>query len=781
MNNSREKFKATAAGVTLITLMATVPAFAQQSQTGSASQSKDPEAITVESVVVTGEHAIAGGLMKQQTAAETVSSITPAAIGEKLTAASPLQLVSTLPGVNYGNSDAYGLAVRNFISVRGLDQTEIGWMVEGIPGVQIGNYFPYTETWSNNEDISDITLIPGNSRLQDPILNASGGEYIMSIRDPGDDFGGSFSSSAGSYGGWRMFGRLDSGVIDPIGAKAFISYAHTDAGNYTGPGRNRRDHLDFKMTKDWSTTAKSSLFVAYDNWSNARIPIPTLAQAQAGIATNFDSQEYSKTYTPGVTTNFYKANETNRSRVLVANNNEFKLGDSVTLHVTPYYEYFVPTTFGEVALTPTSVFSGNQKVTPVFTADQLQAGKLFTQSEAFVQEYQYGVNAYLQADLSDTNQLIAGYWHENWHASASTPSYILDQAGNPTGAPLVSTTGALITSVNYRVNTATDQFVVQDTQSFFDDTLKVSIGFKDLNWTASGQNFVIGAKPTVAATWSEPLPRVLVSYDVNPDMQIYANVTTNARMPAVPGTYLDAFSSTTGAATTVGNVATKPEYTTGEQIGYRWHGLLNVDVSVFHMNLENHQVSSLQIIDGSPKSTPISAGGETLDGASAEVATQRYDGFSAYGNLQYLNGTFNDNISVGADFLPTKGRQMVESPNWVGNLGLRYELGGFFAEATGKYVSKQYSTFMNDQVMPSYATADLSLGYRLPDAYGFTSPVIRVNMTNLSNQSYISSVASIATNAVAAKGIGGTTVAAGTPTYYVAAPLAFMVTLSSDF
>ena len=94
--------------------------------------------------------------MKVQTAAETMSSITPSAIQEKLPNASPLQLANTLPGVNFGGVDSYGLSILNFVSVRGLDETEIGYMIEGIPGVDNFNYFPYTESWVDNENIADI-------------------------------------------------------------------------------------------------------------------------------------------------------------------------------------------------------------------------------------------------------------------------------------------------------------------------------------------------------------------------------------------------------------------------------------------------------------------------------------------------------------------------------------------------------------------------------------------------------------------------------------------------
>jgi iron complex outermembrane receptor protein len=277
------------------------------------------------------------------------------------------------------------------------------------------------------------------------------------------------------------------------------------------------------------------------------------------------------------------------------------------------------------------------------------------------------------------------------------------------------------------------------------------------------------------------MPRFLVSYDLSDRSQLYANVTTNARMPNAAGTYATQFGVANGGYTAVGNTSIKPEYTIGEQIGYRYNGPVHVDAAAFYMNLKNHQVAGVQYINGAVLNTAIEAGGETIRGASLEASTASYSGLSFYGNTQYLDGTFADNIPLRGDFLPTKGKQMVESPKWIGALGGRYENGPFFADVTWKHVGSQYTTFVNDEAISPYNTVDLALGYHLPSNGIFKSTVIRLNLTNLSNKSYVSSVGSVATNRVATHGINGTAMPAGTPTYYVAAPFSALVTISTDF
>jgi iron complex outermembrane receptor protein len=795
MNVRRNLFNHTAMSATLaaVALGSAAPAWAQTaaiaptggSSPTSAESLKNPEAIVPE-LVVTGRRSVAGGLMKLQSAAETMSSITPAAIAEKAPSASPLQLVSTVPGVNFGSTGTFGLAARNFLSVRGLDQTELGSLIEGIPGTDIASYFPYTESWADNENISDITLTPGNSRLQDPIISASGGEFIESVRMPRDRFGGMVSASGGSYGSWRTFGSLDSGNIGQTGAKAFLSYSYTHEGNFVGPGANTRQHIDFKVTEDWSPNAHSSLFLSYNYLTNARLQILTLAQANTGLATdNLGQFQYASKFVPGVTPNYYKNFEIPRPTYILASNNDFELSDKVSLHITPYARYTYSFANGQSNLNPASIFNGNQRVTAAFNPSSLQNGLLFTQSETELNQYQYGVSSYLEADLTPQNHLMAGYWHENWRLGEVAFYNQLGLDGTPaaTGksSALRTTGGALITGTHFTARTRTDQIFIGDTQSMLDDKLKISVGFKQLFYHVDGKDLVIGAPPTFSAHASKPMPRILVSYDVNPSMQIYANVTTNTRMPLVMSTYVTNFSTTTGGFAQVGAQNIKPEYSTGAQIGYRYQGLVNLDVNAFYMKLKDHQVSSLVLINNSLLPQALSVGGETIKGASLEVSTRSYNGFSLYGSAQYLHGTFDDNVPRSGDFLPTAGKKMVESPDWITSVSARYDKGPFFAELIHKYVDSQYTSFMNDQVMPSYNTLDLAMGYRLPNYRGFINPVLRLNLNNLRNKSYIASVASVTPNAVTTKGINGATLAGTAPSYYVGAPLVAMVTLSTEF
>ena len=143
--------------------------------------------------------------------------------------------------------------------------------------------------------------------------------------------------------------------------------------------------------------------------------------------------------------------------------------------------------------------------------------------------------------------------------------------------------------------------------------------------------------------------------------------------------------------------------------------------------------------------------------------------------------TLKDNLPVGLDFLPTRGKVMVLSPKWTYNLGLNYDHGFLFGSATVKHTGSQFSTFVNDERLPAYTTLDLSVGARLPSLGALQSPVISANFINLTKGKYLASVASIQGAANTTVGVNGTTIAGTKPGYYTAAPFAATVSLSVNF
>lgn len=731
--------------------------------------------------------------MKEQRAPQAVYAVTSEAIAQRTPLATPLQIISTVPGANFGTSDTYGLTIRNFLAIRGLDQTEIGWLVEGVPAIDPQNYGPFIETFADTENISDITIMAGNSRLQDPILNASGGEFIESIRDPSSEFGGRVSGSVGSFNGRRIFGRVDTGTIAKTGISAYLSGSISRADPEHGPGTNKRDHIDFKAKGDWGNGSSSTLFISYNSLSNARVPIPTLAQFNAAkAADNWDLISYLPNYPVGGSTNYYKQFVWSRKNIFVSNINRAQLTDNSSLTVTPYFRWtdISPST-GGTRVDPNSAYNGNTKITPLFDPANLVGGFIYARNEQYLKEYQYGLNTTFEYDISDTNHFMAGYWYDKWDLRSAayiqplTPSGGftsggISSAGSLSNA-LQSATGQLVTGTDYKVGTTINSFFVGDTQAFLDNRLQLSAGVKFIDYQATGYNFLIGPQKDFGARFKRWLPRASFSFDVSDEIQVYGNIIKGVRMPLTTATYINTYNAGSGALASVANPNAAAESSWGKQAGLRYNGLVHLDLNYFHNKLKDVQVISLTPVNGTNTTTVLSAGGVTIQGATAEISTKRYAGFSFYANTQYLDATFDGNIPRAGDFLPTKGKTKPLSPKWTHSAVLSYDSDIFFGKLSFKHTSSQYSTFVNDQKMPGFSTVDFSIGARLKELGPLRDPTISANFINLTKGRYLSTVAGQTGNANPVVGINGTTIAGANPSYYVAAPFAWTLTLSTGF
>jgi iron complex outermembrane receptor protein len=158
-----DMLKTTSAIAILMGLLATSSAYAQTAaapaaasvtnqpgspaQSSSASKSTEPVAPEdiLREIVVTARPSIAGGNMIVQREPETTSSISAAAISERMALTGPLQLIATVPGINATATDPFEMSQRTNIYIRGLPATEQGWLVDGAPAVYLLFLLRYSE------------------------------------------------------------------------------------------------------------------------------------------------------------------------------------------------------------------------------------------------------------------------------------------------------------------------------------------------------------------------------------------------------------------------------------------------------------------------------------------------------------------------------------------------------------------------------------------------------------------------------------------------------------
>ncbi|KMQ93826.1 ferric siderophore receptor [Lasius niger] len=199
-------------------------------------------------------------------------------------------LAASTPGASFNSGDAAGLdAFANTFYLRGYNQTQLGYTMDGIP---LGNqgYGGQAGADANQiiiqENIASLSASQGAGSLETPSSTLLGGTVTYTTLDPSNKFGVHINQQFGSFNGYRTFGRLDSGVLNKTGTKFYASflrnsqdlwtnsdYSRTEmdllkpygGGNQKPYGYNREESVNFKLVQPISNFGKLTLT---SNWAD---------------------------------------------------------------------------------------------------------------------------------------------------------------------------------------------------------------------------------------------------------------------------------------------------------------------------------------------------------------------------------------------------------------------------------------------------------------------------------------------------------------------------------
>ncbi|WP_332349774.1 TonB-dependent receptor [Asaia spathodeae] len=722
---------------------------------------------------------IGGGLMPNQSAPRSQSGVNRDFIARQSPTVSPVAMIADLPGVVYSGNDPLGTNdEQQGLSVRGLDQTEIGYLFENVPAAPPLFLVPYASATADNENIASITLAQGAAETASPLYNAVGGELSVRMRKPSDERGGFIGGSWGSYNLNRAFLRLESGVLGKTGVKGFASFSYRGADQWRGAGTSRRFHTDMRLMKEWGQKSSASVIFSFNRDRGYYLLPPTLAQWQR-LGTNAN---YAADYMPG-DSSYYKFQENARAQSFLSAPVSLHLDRHLTFDLTPYFIYVWGYDSYGTTLSRTNSFNGAMAAGTLQVPASLGSSFASVATDVYHQSHP-GLNSAFHYETG-ANRLSLGYWYSYYDFSSLSRYVLPDSQGgvsNQWGAfPILTAAGAPLSSYDARLLQQINAISLTDRLHLLDRKLTLSAGLRMVLVSRSVTNLLPGARFRNGASYASPLPQFSAAYNLTPHDQIYINGTTGFRAPSGISSYQDRFSIATGRQSRVASSDIKPEYSIGEELGFRHKGMLTLSLALFNYNFTNRQVATITVLNGVTTSESINGGGQTARGAQFELGLRPWHGFSPYLSGQYIYATIDNNIQSGADYLPTKGKRPVRTPTLSGSLGLSYDDGQFFGLFDGHYVGPTYSTFMNDERIPGFATANLSLGYRLQKTTKLKTPQIQLNLINLGRSGYLSGVSGVSLNRNATQGVFGTTIAGRAPTYFVGGGFAGVVSLSSGF
>lgn len=729
-----------------------------------------------------------GGLIRPQSAPQAASVVSQSYIAHQAPSASAFDLVALLPGANVASSDPLGFSPQTNISVRGLNGDAIGYVLEGMPLNDIAYYTGYPSQFADSENYKTITLAQGAAGLESPVLNAAGGLMTLRFRDPAQKAGGQADFSYGSYNTSREFIRADTGEIGKSGVRGFVSYSHGETDNWRGPGRDERQHVDFKLLKTWGAANRAALLGSWNQATDSYYPQPTLSQwQQDGIHGGNNLARHYDASNEAAGTDYWRLYRQPERTLYLGAPVSVQLAPGLTLHTTPYAQGAYGNAPGGSTLPVTGAWQGNQQVPGSLNLPDATDGVATVRGDYTQRSYRSGFTASLEWHTRH-NTLVAGYWYD-YSDDAQSQTYVPVAAdgsapdiwGGSRRASVKLADGSLLYGAHNHTITQVNALFVGDTLSFLHDRLQFSAGFKEVMFARTGTNSLPGGPYRVGMNTAVPLPRLAIKYQITPQHQVFFNTTTNFRTPAESALYT-AYDPGSGDVLTRGTNNVKNEYSIAEELGYRYTGTwVTGSLTLFNYNFTNRQVETVVPVNGSFISSTINAGGQTSRGVDIEAGLHSWHHFSPYVSAEYLHATIDNDIASNGDLLPTRGKTAVRSPKVQAAVGLTYDDGHVFGVFSAKYMGRQYATFMNDERMPSYVTASMALGYRFSKIFFLNAPELRMNFINITNQHYLSGLASPTLNARTTTGRRGSSIAGEDPTYYIGGGFAALFTASGRF
>lgn len=393
---------------------------------------------------------------------------------------------------------------------------------------------------------------------------------------------------------------------------------------------------------------------------------------------------------------------------------------------------------------------------------------------SWTQTWRPGITTKLKWDINDQHSLDIGYWFERARQSQTQPFIGIKDDGNPqqlSGKPggsdqVKDANGKTVQGRNQYTITPAQKVWLQDTWFATPDwTFVGGLAYQYVERKGDNKGSLYNVPEKRDAKYHEFLPNFSASYKLNPENQVFYNLTRNMRTPPNYVLY------------NVGDsLSTKPELSWNHELGWRFEREdMLLSASLFYLRYSDRQISTTNP-DGDYEMMNI--GNVENKGLELEWSGQLPHNFNYYTSYTYTESKQkSDIVSNGGLPLPTSGKEVPNVPKNLLNVTLGYDDGLYYSSVSGKYVSSFYGDLTNDEKIGGRTVFDLAAGVHLPvDKKIVKSAALRFGISNLFDKEYLTSVRSTTFNAAPYSGVR-----ASTPYYNVGEERTFSVSLEATF
>jgi hypothetical protein len=274
------------------------------------------------------------------------------------------------------------------------------------------------------------------------------------------------------------------------------------------------------------------------------------------------------------------------------------------------------------------------------------------------------------------------------------------------------------------------------------------------------------------------LPQVGALWDLSSTDQLFVNVQKNMRQFITYGAGgLSPWSLGSQAAFDLFKRTVSPETAWEYELGWRsqhdvdFGPISGIDgqVSLYHVDFSNRLLSispTPVILTINPGASIIAnVGSVTTDGVDVSATLHFGEHFSFYDALSYNRSRYDDNYLSGTTTVPTAGKNVPASPNWLNKFVANASFGALSGQLIGDYVGKRYTTYTNDLSVPSFFLLSAQASYAFGDLGWLRDSKLSLNVSNLLQKKGTYEIV-----------VGA---AAGTYNTYPIAPRQFFVTFST--
>jgi iron complex outermembrane receptor protein len=271
--------------------------------------------------------------------------------------------------------------------------------------------------------------------------------------------------------------------------------------------------------------------------------------------------------------------------------------------------------------------------------------------------------------------------------------------------------------------------------------------------------------------FNKVLPNAGITYRLNDDQMVYATYAEGFSAPKTDNLYSSA------------SAVVQPETSESFAVGWRYQShAVTTSASVWDSTYKNRIVQSFDPTDPT-LSIDRNIGEVDLWGLDLEAGVRPFEHLSLYASGNYTHSDVKSDEVVaavgGVAFaLPTKGKQLVLTPEKTFSARAQYDFAWLTAGLQVKYSDSRFVDDMNTASLPDFTTLNFDARMPLP-IWGSHNTYLQFNVYNLTNTRYPVRTSSIS-NATAVV-VGPTTIFAKSYFYTYDSPRTFQLTLHAEF